>query len=53
MFMTTTTAFVTGFLIGAVILDFLWAWKFGIPQIFWSRVSHGIRKIYSRLKYYR
>ena len=27
--------FLLGFLAGAVLVDFLWAWKFGIPQHFW------------------
>ena len=45
------THFLWGFVIGAVLLDFLWAWKFGIPQIFWSKLKFGINKIYKRFKY--
>jgi len=51
--MGTLTALIVGFLLGAVLLDFLWAWKFGIPQVFWNRVRHNVAKIYKRLKYYR
>lgn len=43
--------FLLGILIGAVIMDFIWAWKFGIPQLFWSRFRFGINKIYKVWKY--
>jgi hypothetical protein len=33
-------SFLFGFLLGAVIVDFLWAWKFGIPQVTWSRFKN-------------
>lgn len=45
------TNFLWGFVIGAALLDFLWAWKFGIPQIFWTRLKFGIGKIYKVWKY--
>lgn len=33
------TNFLWGFLAGAVIVDFLWAWKMGIVALVWSRIS--------------
>ena len=44
--MTTTTALVTGILIGAVIVDFLWAWKMGIVALIWSRITRVYRRIF-------
>lgn len=29
-----------GFLIGLVVMDFMWAWKMGIPQAMWYRWKH-------------
>ena len=36
--------FLWGFVIGAVVVDFLWAWKMGIAQLFWSRIT----RVYNR-----
>lgn len=39
------TNFLLGFLVGAVLIDFLWAWKMGIVALIWSRIS----RIYNRI----
>jgi len=39
------------FLLGAVLMDFIWAWKFGIPQLLWNRLNFKIHKLASRWKY--
>jgi hypothetical protein len=31
--------FFIGVLVGAVVIDFLWAWQHGIPQRFWQRIT--------------
>ena len=38
-------------LLGAALMDFIWGWKFGIPQLFWSRMSFKIHKLASQWKY--
>jgi hypothetical protein len=43
--------FIVGFIIGALVLDFLWAWKFGIPQIFWKKLTFALSKITKKWKY--
>jgi hypothetical protein len=45
--MSTLTAFIIGVLVGSVVVDFLWAWKFGIPQLFWIKVRELKRKIFN------
>jgi hypothetical protein len=37
--------FLLGFLVGAVVVDFLWAWKMGIIALVWSKIS----RIYNRI----
>jgi hypothetical protein len=44
--MSTTTALITGILIGAVVVDFLWAWKFGIPQHFGYKIKRFVARIF-------
>jgi hypothetical protein len=39
------------FLLGAVLMDFIWAWKFGIPQLVWVRTLFWGKKLYSSWKY--
>jgi hypothetical protein len=39
------------FLLGAVLMDFIWAWKFGIPQLCWTRTVFWGKKLYSSRKY--
>ena len=38
------TNFLWGFVVGAVLLDFLWAWKMGIVTLIWSRIT----RVYNR-----
>lgn len=45
------TSFIVGFVVGALVLDILWAWKFGIPQMFWTRLKFYLGKIYKEWKY--
>ena len=33
------TNFLWGFLAGAVIVDFLWAWKMGIVTLIWAKIA--------------
>lgn len=28
---------IVAFLIGAVVMDVMWAWRLGIPQLMWAR----------------
>lgn len=37
--------FLLGFLVGAGVVDFLWAWKMGIIALVWSKIS----RIYNRI----
>ena len=46
--MSTTTAFFTGLAIGAVTVDFLWAWKMGIVALIWSRVTRTYNRIFRK-----
>lgn len=45
------TSFIIGFVVGALVLDILWAWKFGIPQMLWARSKFYLGKIYKQWKY--
>jgi hypothetical protein len=40
--------FVLGFLAGAVVVDFLWAWKMGIVTLVWSRLSRVFNGIFRK-----
>jgi len=40
--------FLLGFLAGAVLVDFLWAWKMGIVTLVWSRISRGYNRIFRK-----
>ena len=42
------TNFLWGFVIGAVLLDFLWAWKMGIVTLFWSRIARVFNRIFRK-----
>jgi hypothetical protein len=37
--------FIIGLLIGAVIMDFAWGWKMGIPQLFCSKLRYLYRRV--------
>lgn len=43
--------FILGVLFGAAVMDFIWAWKFGIPQIFWSRLRLSVKRLVGRIRY--
>ena len=38
--------FLLGFLIGAVVVDFLWAWKMGIVTLVWSQITRVYNRIF-------
>jgi len=40
--------FITGFVLGALVLDFAWAWKFGIPQLFWTRITRVFNRVFRK-----
>ena len=40
------TNFLWGFIVGAMIVDFLWAWKMGIVSLFWSRITRVFNRIF-------
>ena len=40
------TNFLWGFLVGAVIVDFLWAWKMGIVTLVWSRITRVYHRFF-------
>jgi hypothetical protein len=40
--------FVLGFLAGAVVVDFLWAWKMGIVTLIWSKVSRKFNEYFRK-----
>jgi hypothetical protein len=42
------TNFLWGFVIGAVLLDLLWAWKMGIVTLFWSRITRVFNRIFRK-----
>jgi len=31
---------IIGFVVGLVVMDVLWAWRLGIPQMLWYRFKH-------------
>jgi len=37
--MHTLAAMFVGAMIGAVVMDFMWAWRLGIPQRMWYRYT--------------
>ena len=37
--------FIIGFLVGAVLLDFLWAYRLGLVSLFWTEMMQKIRPI--------
>ena len=46
--MSTTTAFFTGLAIGAITVDFLWAWKMGIVTSIKSRFMRRFNAIFRK-----
>jgi len=38
--------FLIGFLAGAVLVDFLWAWKMGIVTLIWSKITRVFNRIF-------
>jgi hypothetical protein len=40
--------FLWGLVIGAVIVDFLWAWKMGIVTLVWSKLSRAYNSIFRK-----
>ena len=38
--------FLLGFLAGAVLVDFLWAWKMGIVTLVWSKITRVFNRIF-------
>lgn len=42
------TNFLWGFLIGATIVDFLWAWKMGIVTLIWARITRVYNRIFRK-----
>lgn len=30
---------VIGFMVGTVVMDFMWAWRLGLPQAMWRRLA--------------
>ena len=40
------TNFLLGVLLGAVIVDFLWAWKMGIVALVWSRITRVYHRFF-------
>jgi len=34
------------FLAGALLMDFLWAWKMGIVTLFWSKITRVYNRIF-------
>ena len=42
--------FILGFFVGAAVVDFLWAYKMGIPQVVWARVKALKVRIFNRAK---
>jgi hypothetical protein len=31
---------IIGFVVGLVVMDFMWAWRLGIPQMLWYRFKN-------------
>ena len=42
------TNFLIGFLVGAVLVDFLWAWKIGIVTLIWSKINRSYNRIFRK-----
>jgi len=40
--------YVWGFLAGAAVVDFLWAWKMGIVTLFWSKLTRTYNSIFRK-----
>jgi hypothetical protein len=40
--------FLWGFLAGAVVVDFLWAWKMGIVTLIWSQITRVFNRIFRK-----
>lgn len=40
--------FLYGILIGAAVMDFAWAYKMGIAQLFWSRIRRFSLSLYRK-----
>jgi hypothetical protein len=38
--------FLLGFLVGAVVVDFLWAWKMGIITLVWSQITRVYNRVF-------
>jgi hypothetical protein len=38
--------FLLGVLAGAVVVDFLWAWKMGIVTLVWSQITRVYNRIF-------
>jgi small basic protein len=48
--MSNFVYFISGFFLGAAVADFLWAYKMGIPQVFWARIKAFKVRIFNRAK---
>jgi hypothetical protein len=42
------TNFLLGFLAGAIVVDFLWAWKMGIVTLVWSKISRNYNRVFRK-----
>jgi hypothetical protein len=42
------TNFLWGFVVGAVLIDFLWAWKMGIVTLVWSKITRVYNRIFRK-----
>ena len=40
--------FLLGFFIGALVVDFLWAWKMGIVAVVWSNITRNFNRIFRK-----
>jgi hypothetical protein len=40
--------FLLGFLVGAVLVDFLWAWKMGIVTLVWSQITRVFNRVFRK-----
>jgi len=36
------------FIVGLIVMDFLWAWRLGIPQVLWARWKY--RKVLKNMQ---
>ena len=41
-------SFLLGLLVGAIVVDFLWAWKMGIVTLVWSRITRVFNGIFRK-----